>query len=80
MCTFLWAGSKMDKAATKVTWHNVCLPKCECGLGILNIVSINKALMAKHLRDLVKKKYLLWVKWCHMYIIKDKCLWTYNCN
>lgn len=61
-------------------WGDICLPKKEGGLGIPNIYVVNKDNMVKHQWDLARKKDSLWVKWCHTYITKDKCLWTLKCH
>ena len=77
---FLWAGVSTRKVTVKVAWNDICLPKDEGGLGIPNIIVANRAYMAKHIWDLASKKDTLWVKWCHTYMIKDKCFWTCNCG
>ena len=77
---FLWSGNAIRKVTAKVAWGDICLPKKEGGLRIPNIYVVNKANMVKHLWDLARKKDSLWVKWCHTYIIKDKCLWTLKCH
>lgn len=69
----------MKRTAAKVAWADACVPKCEGGLGIPDIFTCNKANMAKHLWDLARKKDSHWVKWCHMFMIKDKCLWGCRC-
>ena len=68
----------MGRTNAKVAWSDVCLPKIEGGLGVPNSVVNNKANMVKHIRDLASKKDSLWVKWCHIYLLRGKCLW--NCK
>lgn len=29
---------------------------------------------------LTRKKDSLWVKWCHTYVIKGRCMWTLKCK
>lgn len=60
-----------------MAWCDVCLPKKEGGLGIPNITSVNKA-YGSIFWDLASKD-TLWVKRCHTYIRKDKCLWACPC-
>ncbi|XP_068466211.1 uncharacterized protein [Phaseolus vulgaris] len=44
---FLWGWGKEKKSISWVSWENVCKPKQEGGLGIIDIRDFNYALMAK---------------------------------
>jgi hypothetical protein len=44
---FLWTGHEGRKRYPLVAWDNVCLPKCNGGLGIRKLSHVNKALLAK---------------------------------
>nr|GEW59699.1 putative RNA-directed DNA polymerase, eukaryota, reverse transcriptase zinc-binding domain protein [Tanacetum cinerariifolium] len=55
----------------KVSWEVVCLPKMEGGLGIRRLDIFNKALMVPHIWNLLTRKDSLWVKWIHVYRLKD---------
>jgi hypothetical protein len=46
----------------KAAWPMVCKPKCEGGLGVLNVQTQNEALLPKHLDTFFNKRDLPWVK------------------
>ena len=50
------------KEMAKAAWPMVCIPKCEGGLGVLNIQTQNEALLLKHLDKFFNKRDLPWVK------------------
>lgn len=50
------------------------VPKKEGVLGIGSVVVGNKAAMMKYLWDIARKKDSLWVKWCHIYMLRNKSL------
>lgn len=73
MCRqFLW-GSKMSHVA----WRQVCLPKDEGGLGLRDIRSWNKALLAKTLWNIHLKKDMLWVKWVNEFFLRGCSIWEW---
>nr|GFA60769.1 hypothetical protein [Tanacetum cinerariifolium] len=45
-----------------VNWNSVCKPKVEGGLGIKSLDSWNKALMSKHIWNIITQKESLWVR------------------
>lgn len=61
--SFLWSGEIKSKYASKVTCKDVCKPKKEGGLGILNLESWNKSIIIKNLWDICQKKDSIWIKW-----------------
>lgn len=71
---FLWSGS-INRSFASVAWAEVCKPKNEGGLGIIDIKLWNKAAIAKHIWAISTKKDSLWVKWIHMYHLKHKSFW-----
>lgn len=75
MRSFLWQKNK-----SKVAWEVVCLPKREGGLGIRRLHDFNVALMAVHIWNLLAHKESLWVKWMHMYKIKNRNFWEIPCR
>lgn len=75
---FVWSGSDMKKTCAKVAWVDVCCPKKEGGLGIISIVDWNKVSMMRHLCDIARKKDILWVKWCNVYMLRGISLWGVN--
>ena len=44
----------------KAAWPMVCIPKCEGGLGVLNIQTQNEALLLKHLDKFFNKREMPW--------------------
>lgn len=63
ICThFLWGSNDNGFKKAKVSWKQICLPKNEGGLGIMQLKSWNKALLVKNLWDLHLNKDLIWVK------------------
>jgi hypothetical protein len=44
---FLWGGGIEEKRLCLVKWDQICLPKEQGGLGIKNLATFNKALLAK---------------------------------
>nr|GEU44046.1 hypothetical protein [Tanacetum cinerariifolium] len=72
---FLWCQGSMSRGKDKVTWEVVCLPKKEGGLGIRRLDHFNKALMVSHIWKLLSLKESLWVKWIHIYKLKNRSFW-----
>ncbi|XP_021860829.2 uncharacterized protein [Spinacia oleracea] len=57
---------------------NVCKPKKEGGLGLLNLKLWNVAAMGKHVWMITTKKDNVWVRWVHSVYIRDKNWWDYS--
>ncbi|GJQ89049.1 hypothetical protein Tco_0000188 [Tanacetum coccineum] len=72
---FLWCQGNMRKGKAKVSWEAVCLPKDEGGLGVRRLDHFNKALMVSHVWKLLSLKESLWVKWIHVYKLKNRSFW-----
>lgn len=73
MCrVFLW-GSKVSQVA----WRQVCLPKEEGGLGLLDLKTWNKALLAKTLWNIHSKKDTLWVRWVNEFFLRGSSIWVW---
>lgn len=53
-----------------MAWKNVCKPKCQGGLNIIDIEVWNKINLIKLLWNLSGKSDSLWVKWIQVYYIK----------
>lgn len=70
---FLW-GSKV----ARVTWDDTCFPKNEGGLGLQNLKTWNKALLAKELWNIHKKKENLWIQWVHSIYLTDSDIWGWK--
>lgn len=72
---FLWSGQHDKRAIPLVAWEQICLPRCEGGLGIKQLKLWNKAALAKHLWKICKYKDALWPKWIHLNYIKGGSIW-----
>jgi hypothetical protein len=58
----LWRGAEENtRKMAKAAWSLVSLPKCEGGLGVLNLQTQNEALLLKHLDKFFNRKDLPWV-------------------
>ncbi|GJQ95758.1 putative RNA-directed DNA polymerase [Tanacetum coccineum] len=75
MCGFLWFQGGMKRGKAKVSWDDVCLPKCEGGLGIRKLADFNIALMSAHIWNILTHKETLWVRWIHAYKLKTRSFW-----
>ncbi|KAL0394851.1 UNVERIFIED_CONTAM: hypothetical protein Slati_4451300 [Sesamum latifolium] len=74
--SFLWKGSTGTGYA-KVSWNQVCRPTEEGGLGIRNLLALNRGLMSKHLwRVISADRKSLWVDWIFHYRLRSKSVWT----
>ncbi|GJS32657.1 RNA-directed DNA polymerase, eukaryota, reverse transcriptase zinc-binding domain protein [Tanacetum coccineum] len=56
----------------------VCRPKSQGGLGLKSLYMWNKALMAKHLWNVISDKESIWVKWVQVHWIKGQNIWNYT--
>nr|GEX46816.1 hypothetical protein [Tanacetum cinerariifolium] len=72
---FLWSQDNMSRGKVKVAWDVICLPKQEGGLGIRRLDHFNKALMVSHVWKILSLKESLWVKWIHVYKLKNRSFW-----
>lgn len=75
LCSFLWKGVDGNCKGAKVAWADICLPKNEGGLGIKDLISWNKALMIRHLWNLVHGSNNLWSTWIKAHHLKDRSIW-----
>lgn len=73
---FLWNRGDNIQGKASVAWKEVCKPKSQGGLGLKSVSLWNKALMIKHLWNIVSKKNSLWVNWIYLYRLKGKCIWN----
>ena len=73
---FLWSGPDLKSSKAKVSWKDVCLPKCEGGLGLRPLKEINLVLGLKLLWRIFACRSSLWVKWIHCYLIRKASFWS----
>ena len=74
--SFLWNRGDVINGMACVAWRDVCKPKSQGGLGIKSVSLWNRALMSKHLWNIVNKKKSVWVKWIEIYRLKGKSIWN----
>ncbi|KAL0349699.1 UNVERIFIED_CONTAM: hypothetical protein Sradi_4119100 [Sesamum radiatum] len=72
---FLWKGNSAV-GYPKVAWSEVCRPMEEGGLGIRDILALNKALMSRHLWKVIRNQSSIWVQWITHTYLKHKSVWT----
>ncbi|GJT50638.1 ribonuclease H-like domain-containing protein [Tanacetum coccineum] len=75
MRAFLWCNREYKRGRAKVAWDDICLPKCEGGLGLCSLELFNIALMTTHIWNIVSNKEPLWVRWIHSYKLNGRSLW-----
>lgn len=63
--TYLWSGKATGRYVASVSWEEVCLPRKEGGLGMINLRQWNVA----------AKKDTMWVRWIQAYYLKNQCVW-----
>ncbi|GJU03736.1 putative ribonuclease H-like domain-containing protein [Tanacetum coccineum] len=69
---FIDNNSTMQRGRAKVAWDVICLPKKEGGLGLRKLDLFNKALMTSHVWDILRRKESIWIKWIHVYKIRER--------
>ncbi|KAL0292907.1 UNVERIFIED_CONTAM: putative ribonuclease H protein [Sesamum angustifolium] len=73
---FLWKGNSAV-GYPKVAWSEVCRPMEEGGLGIRDILALNKALMSRHLWNVIQSNQSsIWVQWIAHTHLRHKSVWT----
>ena len=73
--SFLWNGVEGSSKGSKIAWSDICIPKKEGGLGIKDLSLWNKALMIRHIWNLVYGTNNLWTSWINAYHLKGSSLW-----
>ncbi|XP_011101348.1 uncharacterized protein LOC105179428 [Sesamum indicum] len=77
---FLWKGAS-TYGYSKVFWNQVCRPVEERGQGIMDIVSLNRTLISRHIWRIVSKSSgSIWVKWICIMRLQGKSIWTVEAN
>ncbi|KAL0449003.1 UNVERIFIED_CONTAM: hypothetical protein Slati_1456700 [Sesamum latifolium] len=76
--SFLWKGTS-NVGYPKVAWHLVCRPIEDSGQGIRDILALNKALMSRHLWNVINGNCAsIWVNWIFHTRLRVKSIWTVN--
>ncbi|KAL0349405.1 UNVERIFIED_CONTAM: hypothetical protein Sangu_1168300 [Sesamum angustifolium] len=80
LCTFLRKGTS-SSGYPKVAWEAVYRPIEEGGLGIKEILALNRALMSKHLWAVIKQdRTSIWADWIIQVRLQDCSIWTVKEN
>lgn len=69
--SFLWSNNSTINSKAPVAWEKVCEPSKSGGLKVLSICDWIIALRTKLLWSLSTKADKLWVRWIHMYFMKE---------
>ncbi|XP_038708538.1 uncharacterized protein LOC120003588 [Tripterygium wilfordii] len=72
---FFWSGNAFGRASAPVAWANVCLPKKEGGLGLMDLRARNLSFIANHLWNIHIKADSLWIQWVHHYYLNQTPIW-----
>ncbi|KAL0292748.1 UNVERIFIED_CONTAM: hypothetical protein Sradi_6975500 [Sesamum radiatum] len=74
--SFLWKGSS-GAGYAKVSWQQVCWPVEEGGLGVRDLLALNRGLMSRHLwRVIMADRSSIWVDWVIHYRLRNTSIWT----
>ncbi|KAL6514499.1 hypothetical protein OROGR_020078 [Orobanche gracilis] len=75
---FLWSGD-IGGRKSRVAWDDVCKPRTKGGLGLRHLETWNKAVLLKLLWAIHMKEDKLWVKWVHIYYVKEGNIMDMQC-
>ncbi|KAF8115627.1 hypothetical protein N665_0025s0095 [Sinapis alba] len=73
---FLWNGNVTNRAAARVSWEIICLPKKEGGLGFRDLSLWNKTLCLKLIWLIFSGSDSLWASWIRTHRIGGDCFWN----
>ncbi|KAJ9564993.1 hypothetical protein OSB04_000959 [Centaurea solstitialis] len=73
---FLWAQGDSAQGKCKLSWEVVCKPITNGGLGIRRLGTWNKAMVTKHLWDIISNRSTLWVQWIRLRYLQGLSLWS----
>ncbi|KAJ9536655.1 hypothetical protein OSB04_un000128 [Centaurea solstitialis] len=73
---FLWAQGDSIQGRCKLSWDVVCRPLEKGGLGIRRLGIWNRAMVTKHLWDILSDRSTLWVQWVRCHYLQGNSLWS----
>ncbi|KAL0286160.1 UNVERIFIED_CONTAM: hypothetical protein Sradi_7155400 [Sesamum radiatum] len=74
--SFLWKGSS-GVGYAKVSWQQACRPVEEGGLGLRDLLALNRGLMSRHLwRVIMADRSSIWVDWVIHCRLRNASIWT----
>ncbi|GAA0161063.1 reverse transcriptase [Lithospermum erythrorhizon] len=73
-CTqFFWGGR-----SARVAWDDICTPKLEGGLGLMDIWKWNVALLTRAIWHFLRQSDTIWVQFVNTYYLKGISFWDYS--
>ncbi|XP_024990681.1 uncharacterized protein LOC112524970 [Cynara cardunculus var. scolymus] len=72
---FFWAPRDDPRGRCRLSWDVVCRPLELGGLGIKRLATWNRALLAKHVWDIVRHHNSLWVRWIYSHTLRTNHFW-----
>lgn len=72
---FLWSGPVLDSRKAKISWHMVCKPKHEGGLGLRPLKEVNAVSCLKMIWRILSSHNSLWVHWIRVYLLRHETFW-----
>lgn len=73
---FLWSGPTLNSHKAKISWHEICQPKREGGLGLRPLKEVNAVSCLKMVWRILSSKNSLWVNWIKAYLLRHGSFWT----
>ncbi|XP_074305324.1 uncharacterized protein LOC141640419 [Silene latifolia] len=77
---YLWEGVDQYHKAPAVAWDKVCQDQKQGGLGVINCMAWNTALIGKYTWWLACKEDHLWIRWVHHVYMKQQDWFEYIPN
>ncbi|KAJ9544003.1 hypothetical protein OSB04_023710 [Centaurea solstitialis] len=74
--SFLWGQGDDARGRCKISWDVVCQPIQSGGLGIRRLSTWNRALVSKHIWDILSNRNSLWVSWIRTSRLQGASFWT----
>ncbi|KAH1264861.1 hypothetical protein GmHk_01G000690 [Glycine max] len=69
---FLWTGGSTINRKSPIAWEKVCKSTVKGGLNVLDLEIWNSMFMMKLLWNICAKTDDLWVRWIHVYYLKNE--------
>lgn len=73
---FLGNGPNSETSHTLIGWDDITYPYDEGGLGVRDIITVNKACVLRHVWNIESDRDILWVKWIKKHRIRGKNFWA----
>ncbi|XP_058763491.1 uncharacterized protein LOC131636928 [Vicia villosa] len=77
---FKYLGKETISRKALVSWEHTCDPISAGGMNLIDLSFWNRATMCKMLWNICGKKDVLWIRWVHMFYIRNRDVDTYQPN